>query len=374
LFLQGICLPFRQLRTLRFYHFIFKGPLMSRPRHAFTLIELLVVIAIIGILIALLLPAVQFARESARRTHCSNNLKQIGIALHLYHDGLRVFPFGKGPSYPGAAGYARWSAHALMLPYLEQKPIWDSINFNYAPATPGMGGVINFMPAYANANGMNVIPSKMYIPTFLCPSDGLNTPQDWPGQNNYAGNQGGTFLCDRGDQPALPTDTLPSETNQGMLYFLSGVSMGQVVDGTSNTMIFSEKLRGRGGPFKRTDMFVIANQTTMDATFVTCNATNPLTATPLTSKWGYSWVMGENCCTLYNHVAPPNYPTCAGIPFPGTMTNMSMQVPPSSYHPGGVMCCLTDGSVKWVSQNIDVLTWRCLGTRNGYEALEKDAF
>src|SRR5690348_5731808 len=94
-------------------------PTGRRSRRGFTLVELLVVIAIIGILVGLLLPAVQAAREAARRMQCSNNLKQIGLALHNYAATHRVFPFGKGPSYPGSPVYARWSQHALMLPFLE---------------------------------------------------------------------------------------------------------------------------------------------------------------------------------------------------------------------------------------------------------------
>jgi prepilin-type processing-associated H-X9-DG protein len=155
-----------------------------------------------------------------------------------------------------------------------------------------------------------------------------------------------------------------------MLYFLSGVTMGQVIDGTSNTVIFSEKLRGRGSPHPKYDMFVMPNQQTLLDTYNTCNALNPATATPLTSKWGFSWVMGENCCTLYNHVAPPNYHTCAGLPFPGSMTNMSMQVPPSAHHIGGVNAAMTDGSVRLINENIDLLVWRAIGTRDGAEPLD----
>ena len=347
---------------------------MSRTRSAFTLIELLVVIAIIGILVALLLPAVQFARESARRMACSNNLKQLGIGLQLYHDTLKTFPFGKGASYPGAAGYARWSTHALILPYIEQQPLWDSLNFSYPPATPGMAGAVAFMPAYANASGINVVASKTRIPLFLCASDGISTPADWPGQNNYAGNQGGTFLCDRGDAPGGASDIMPSETNRGMLYFLSAVTMAQVSDGTSNTVIVAEKLRGRGTPHPKYDMFVMPNQQSILDTYNTCNALNPLTATPLTSKWGFSWVMGENCCTLYNHVAPPNFNTCAGLPFPGSMTNMAMQVPPSSHHRGGVNVTLVDGSVRFINETIYLDVWRAIGTRDGSEPLDATTY
>src|SRR5512144_2061101 len=106
---------------------------MRRDRCGFTLIELLVVIAIIAILIGLLLPAVQKVREAAARTKCTNNLKQLALALHSYHDSNNGFPVGKGPPYAGAAGYARWSAHAQLLPYIEQDPLYKSINFNFAP-------------------------------------------------------------------------------------------------------------------------------------------------------------------------------------------------------------------------------------------------
>jgi len=341
---------------------------MSRKRPAFTLVELLVVIAIIGILVSLLLPAVQAAREAGRRIQCSNNLKQIGLALHNYHDVHNKFPFGKGASYPGAVGYARWSAHALILPFMEQGPLWDSIDFRYAPSTPGMGGVINFMPAYTNASGINDLACHSRVPGYLCPSDGGDPIGTWPGQNSYAANQG-TWLCDRGDSNYGPNDISPTEGSQGMLYFLSKTGFKSVLDGTSNTMFFSEHIRGRGWTNKKSDLYVMPNQTSLNATYLRCQATNPLTATPLTMKWGWSWVMGENCCTLYNHVAQPNSFSCAGIPFPGTMTNMSMQVSATSNHPGGVMGLRVDGSVGFIPQIIDIVTWRALGTRDGGEPI-----
>ena len=112
---------------------------MSR-RRGFTLIELLVVIAIIAVLIALLLPAVQAAREAARRTQCVNNLKQIGLALHHYEETAQALPFGKGSDYmsvvPNAPVYARWSTHSQLLAFLEQRPLYDAINFNLPPETP----------------------------------------------------------------------------------------------------------------------------------------------------------------------------------------------------------------------------------------------
>lgn len=341
---------------------------MSRNRNAFTLVELLVVIAIIGILVALLLPAVQAARETARRGQCLNNLKQIGIALQNYGDVHKVLPFGKGASYPGAAPYARWSQHAMILPMMEQQALYDSIDFRWPPSTPGMGGVINFMPAYSNPGGQNVIASTIRVSGFLCPSDGSGVDPSWPGQNNYAANQG-SWLCDRTDSIDPNAIVAPGEVQTGVMFYLSRVPFADVLDGLSATAFFSEKLRGTGSPNPRTDLFVIPAQTSLAATWQTCNSINPLTATPLTSKWGYSWVMGENCCTQYNHVAVPNSYSCGGTGFPGTMSNMAMQVAPSSNHPGGVNVCMGDGTVRFVNETVDLLTWRAIGTRKGGEAL-----
>jgi prepilin-type N-terminal cleavage/methylation domain-containing protein len=347
---------------------------MSRSRRGFTLIELLVVIAIIAILIALLLPAVQQAREAARRTQCRNHMKQIGLALHNYTSSHNVLPFGKGPSYapidPTIPVYARWSQHALILPYLDQAPLYNTINFNRPPDTPGMGGVIAFMPAYSNPGGINATPSRTVVPGFLCPSD-LSPSDPWQAQNNYVGNQGG-WLCDRSDQPGAPTDVSPSEVQTGIFYFLSRVKPADITDGMSNTAFFSEKIRGQGAPNPKTDMFVMPAQTSLAATYNTCQAINPTTATPLTSKWGYSWVMGENCCTQYNHVATPNSKTCGGTGFTGTMTNMAMQVSANSLHVGGVHVMMGDGAVKFVSDNIDLGVWRAVGSRAGDEIASVD--
>jgi prepilin-type N-terminal cleavage/methylation domain-containing protein len=336
-------------------------------RRGFTLIELLVVIAIIAVLIALLLPAVQQAREAARRSQCRNNLKQIGLAIHNYVDAHQRLPFGKGPSYPGAPVYARWSQHSQLLPFLDQVPLFKSIRFGSPPDTPGMGGVVAFMPAYTSPGGVNTIPSRTSVPMFLCPSDSAPT-DPWQAQNNYVGNQGG-WLCDRGDAPAAATDNSPTETQTGVFYFLSRVSPADVKDGLSQTAFFSEKKRGFGNTDPKTDMYIIPHQTSLNATYTTCTNLVTSGATPLTSKWGYSWVMGENCCTQYNHVATPNRTTCGGTGFPGTMTNMAMQVPPSSHHAGGVHVQFGDGAVRFISDSVDLGVWRAIGSRASKETV-----
>ena len=336
-----------------------------RSRPAFTLIELLVVIAIIAILIGLLLPAVQKVREAAARMQCTNNLKQISLSLHSYHDANQGFPFGKGPSYSGSPAYARWSVHSQLLPYIEQDNLYKSIDFTRPPETPGMEGVINFMPAYQNPARENAAACRTKVNVFICPSDSAPLPGDWPGQNNYLASQGVQFLCDVTE--TQPSTIAPAEQPDGPLYFLSKKRLTDIKDGTSNTAVFSEKRRGTGTPDPLTDMKVMAVQSTLDGAYNTCRGLNPLTATPLTSKQGYSWVMGEMCCTTYNHVTTPNTTTCASTGFPGNMSNMAMVVPPSSRHGGGVNVGYGDGHVQFVRDSITLSAWRAQGTINGGE-------
>ncbi len=347
---------------------------MAPRRSAFTLIELLVVIAIIAVLIGLLLPAVQKVREAASRMKCTNNLKQIGLGLHNYLSTYQTFPVGKGPSYtatvPGAPVYPRWSVHSQLLPYIEQGNLYNSIDFTFPPATPGMGGVINFMPAYQNPAGQNGAQCTQLVPMFICPSDPAPMPGNWPGQNNYLASQGSQFLCDLSQQQL--STIAPGQVPNGPFYYLSKVRIADITDGTSNTALFSEKKRGTGTPDAVTDMFAVANTSTLDTTYNNCIGTNPSTATPLTSKQGASWVMGEMCCTTYNHVSTPNTISCAGQGFPGNMSNMAMQISASSYHSGGVNVLMCDGSVHFETDSISLVTWRALGTMNGGEVVTLD--
>jgi prepilin-type N-terminal cleavage/methylation domain-containing protein/prepilin-type processing-associated H-X9-DG protein len=348
---------------------------MRRTRPGFTLIELLVVISIIGVLIALLLPAVQAAREAGRRSQCLNNLRQVGIAIHNYTNAIGALPFGKGGSYasvfPGTPVYARWSAQSQLLSYLEQGVLFNSINFSFPPETPGMAGDVPFMPPFVDPGRENSTACRVQLATFLCPSD--RPPlSEWLGGTNYLANQQ-SWACDLSDN--LPSTVAPTEQNRGIFYYLSAVRIQDVRDGLSNTAFFSEKIRGNGvrDSDARSDQMITPAVTSLDATLQICRDANPATTLRLTHRMGMSWVMGEMCCTTYNHVDTPNRHTCAGLGFPGNMANMAMQVPPSSRHAGGVNVLFGDGSVRFLKETIDLYTWRAIGTRNGEEVISAEA-
>jgi prepilin-type N-terminal cleavage/methylation domain-containing protein/prepilin-type processing-associated H-X9-DG protein len=301
---------------------------MQRIRSGFTLVELLVVIAIIGILVSMLLPAVQQAREAARRSDCVNHLKQIGLALHNYHDTYKRFPFGMG----GTGG--KYSALSQMLPFLEQRPLYDRIDFHLPFDDP------------KNA------PARLTeLSEFRCPSDVQNTQPTAGGAINYYPNKGTDILWQ-------------TPQANGLMYRDSSNRFADVIDGTSNTAAFCERLLtdGSNGVVSPiADVFLATtNPNTPDEAVQLCDQvdiTNLANQFPI--FMGGPWLDGKHG---YLHVNTPNTRSCGFFP-----TKASM--PPSSRHPGGVNLLLADGSVRFVANTIERRTWRGLGTRGNGEPL-----
>ncbi|MBX6313286.1 MAG: DUF1559 domain-containing protein [Isosphaeraceae bacterium] len=349
-----------------------------RLRRGFTLIELLVVIAIIGVLIALLLPAVQAAREAARRAQCTNNLKQIGLALHNYHSTHDVFPLGESRNMSDMNVYNSWmgwSAQGLMLSNLEQVALYNAINFAAGP--------------YGYAFGpMNTTVSYSIVATFLCPSDG-NVPRN--GTNSYHGSLGVTS----GDSPGSG-----GRQTTGMFGFYVAYGVRDCTDGTSNTVAFSEAIVGdQPGSIKLTSTYPgnnimnisgnVSDSATKNNGFnnpnlilqdlQTCSSNFNNTSMKIQSKRGSTWSQGCAGYTLFNHFQTPNDSQYRGngCRF-GCRDDCGMDgsfsMPASSKHPGGVNVLFTDGSVKFVKNSVDRMTWWKLGTRAGGEVVSSDSF
>lgn len=314
---------------------------MSRTnRHrGFTLIELLVVIAIIAVLIALLLPAVQQAREAARRTQCKNNLKQLGIAMHSYHDAYLGFPMAK------SSGGSNFPAQARILPFMDQAPLFNQINWNVSPT-----------------NAANAVPYATTLSAYRCPSDADTMQTVAGGRNNYYTNYG-TGIVNSLNSP--PNDTLPAP--DGPIYQNSLVNIGHILDGTSSTVLMSERCLGDGSngiSTRRSDTFQpgVYPADANDALTI-CRATNISDLTKQgKSNGGVSWLSPDHSTTYYHHVLPPNDLSCMYPP-------QRISTTANSRHVGGVHSLLCDGSVRFVSENIDVNVWRALGSRKGGEVL-----
>ncbi len=343
-------------------------------RAGFTLVELLVVIAIIGILVALLLPAVQAAREAARRMSCGNNLKQTALAIQNYHDTYKTFPplrggqlvnggtqpFGtNATSYPGCPGWfnsAGWSWRALILPYMEQQPLYDTINFERVLDTTCYA---HPQPHYSST------PQARYvrIPSFECPSE----PQPPNGQDaptNYAGIFGNSAN--------------PFTSNLAQLGIFAGIqppSFKNLTDGASNTIIVGEVFRGV--PFWRTSngrhTGTRCRRWIAETGYCGAETSYP----PNYYKNGIATCMPVTTGT--NNPPADIHPDCPTKNCCPDMVNWvdnhnngnSGRRPISSMHPGGAQGAYADGSVKFIPQTVDTIVWRATGTRAGGES---DAF
>jgi prepilin-type N-terminal cleavage/methylation domain-containing protein/prepilin-type processing-associated H-X9-DG protein len=325
--------------------------LFLRRRSAFTLIELLVVIAIIAVLIGLLLPAVQKVREAASRLKCQNNLKQIGLALHNYHDAYNKFPPGGNSAAfaPGMIG-SGYSCHMFLLRFLEQDNTCQSMAM--------------MMPA---SDMMNDFSRSVVIPVFLCPSDPsrYSLPQGQPG-NNYRANFGTSIINAYGDSDTQGVNAQMPPPNGGF-FVNSRYTIADITDGTSNTAAFSEHIRG---DFSNTISTPDADTyrpgtypATPDEAYAQCLAIDVSNlAFQGNSNAGENWMQDSHTLTRYYHAFPPGARSCMFPP-------QHISTTANSGHPNGVNVVLFDGSVRFVTYNIGLATWRALGTRNGGEVV-----
>lgn len=309
-----------------------------QSHRAFTLVEVLVAISVIGVLIAILLPAVQAAREASRRTQCSNNLRQMGLALNAYGAAMGCAPNGLNGMH--------FSIHAMLLPYLEQKPLYDSLNMS-GTSSPG-------------DNTMNGTAIRTTISAFLCPSDGFEFIGG--GGTNYFGSLG--F----------------SQSSEDDGYFIHPQTQPTplfVPDGTSSTVAMSEGLKGSnlqlaGGDTRRTvfNTAYFAYPAQFDLFVKTCLSATPSTVDVMPGLGkGTNWLDGQLGETLFNSVLTPNANTCmnSGEPPKGAWTA-------TSNHPRGVNVLFADGHIHWIKNTINISVWRALGTRNGGELIPSDSY
>lgn len=313
------------------------------PRTAFTLVELLVVIAIIGVLVGLLLPAVQQAREAARRMSCSNNLKQVALGMHNYHDTFKKFPYGHRREITGHT-QRRDCWYQRILPFVEQGPYYEL--YDNAETTIGL-----YEATYIHRLPESV--AGIPVETFMCPSDPAGPARG--GNGSDRGFQGNYAVCSGGGTPTLPvianiTDPINLDMNRedagGMFGRQSDRRFRDCNDGTSNTLMVSEGIiRGsRGGGWGG-----------------------------LGGYWGgaphgsYAFSTGEPP----NTTIPDRVYSCKSTTFPrAPCENGNADGLPGrynfarSYHTGGVNVALVDGSIRFVSESIARDTWRNLGNRN----------
>jgi prepilin-type N-terminal cleavage/methylation domain-containing protein/prepilin-type processing-associated H-X9-DG protein len=363
----------------------------------FTLIELLVVIAIIAVLIALLLPAVQAAREAARRSQCTNNMKQLGLALANYESSTNCYPLAYGQravwdiqnssgTY-GDSGWGNWSPQAQLLPYLEQRAVYNALNFSISAAD-------------ICDNQINKTGAATRIESFLCPSSPLpvgtygsypTAPNQLPG-NNYFGSVGAT-VCPW--TSARPPGIFGTETpNSG-----TGVRAARdMTDGTSNTIAFGE---WKMGDFTNTKLSLTDAINLRVSTVGIVGGWNSATsqmpagaagfqdflnacaggaqATVGTnnnkSTLGRTWMMGSLGLTLGTPLLGPNprYPNCNLEPWGGDMDAPGMYNL-SSYHPGGANVAMADGSVRYLKDSVNMQTVWAIASRAGGEVVSADSY
>lgn len=314
-----------------------------RSTSAMTLVELLVVLAIIGLLAAILLPAVLAARSAAQRTSCANNLRQLGIALHNHVAAQQRFPPGRGTPFPRI-----FSAQAFLLSYHEQESLRQRIDFKAPPQS--------FTTLDSTYDGsQNHAAATSIVTLFLCPSD--------PAQGRVAGSvYGGTSYAANAGSGTVRYGSL--QNGDGVFYTGSWTRLRDILDGVSNTAAFAERPLGEGDGAEaspeRPEPLMLELPGDPDPTPTVC-------ATPASGHWytqrGAKWIVGNYGNTLYNHSYPPNARLwdCMNEKQQQALTAAR------SLHPGGVTVVLCDGSTRFVTDTIDLAVWRALSTRAGGE-------
>jgi len=346
-------------------------------RTGFTIVELLVVVAIIGVLIALLLPAVQVARESARRSACTNNLKQLGLAMHGYAGTTKgVFPMNGNPPNAGVTWnpWERLSAHYKLLPFLELQSLFDRFNLNGTWA--------------ANLSG----PIQTKVPTFLCPSALVAKPQA-PGFDY--GGPGSNYGWCSGSGPYTTGYPNLDDLN-GIMNIRVARSMRNVTDGLSKTLMAAELVAGTGfsqggggsptGPATYPfDVFYAGDAPYVaiaDKRFPTRAELTAIGTAALAMAGGGSrgnngtlWAWYAATHSMFNAAAPPDweYPTAGGRCCPGYADDWWFGVvPPRSRHVNISNVLFCDGAVRQASGSVDLLTFQRMGSRNDGGAASVD--
>ena len=314
---------------------------MKKQRRGLTLIELLVVIFIVGALLALILPAAQQARESARRMHCASQLKGIGVALHQHVSVHGTFPAGDGDRLGE-------SYIVPLLPYMEQQALYDSLDL-----------AVDSTPLVNSADGQAIDHPP---PTFRCPSD---PPPDWSLAYSAV-----SYPANAGRGPVMVSD---GPFTHGSL------RPGEIGDGLSQTVGITEWVVGSG------TIGVPGSRDHADRLGSVHSITPPLemgqherflrlceSLPPDRSKAnhpgfkGMRWTMGGGGMTQYNHELPPNRPSCTGYPWTDAISA-------GSFHGGGANSLAMDGSVRFVSDSVDRRVWAAVGTRSGGEIVDGEA-
>ena len=319
-------------------------------RRAFTLLELLSVIAIIGVLTALLLPAVQQVRSAARRMECANHQRQLLLALHQHHDVYGRFPAGRGAPTP-----LIFAPHAPLLRFLEGDAIAARLRLDAPPAT------FTVPPATVYVGAANLSAAKQTLFLWTCPADGANgrVPGSSLGGTNYA------FTTGSGSRDGSLSDA------DGLFWSGSAVQFRDVTDGTSNTVALSERILGPGpaapppGTPSESPNVIAAHwmREIPAAVAPSASTCDPAATGVWNSERGGKWIVGNYGNTLYNHALPPNAMQIDCL----NATQQKGQLAARSHHPGGVQAGYSDGHVQFISDNIDITVWKHLSTRQGGE-------